>query len=234
MKLQSLNQVHIPVPCHENWDAMTEAEKGRFCAVCQKTVVDFSQMNELQILDFLSQKKQSEEICGRFKTSQLPKTSHSWADKISQKLRCFALALLMAFGIPKISKAQLHEKPDKTEHLQGGVSVNHATSVSGTVKNKETQIVLSNATVQLWKDNQLVYTTKTNENGFYEFKTIEEGTYTLKISKQNYVPYIINEVRTAENKRIVADAELYKTPKSTKPDKETPHKVGKICIDKDK
>jgi len=45
-------QLSIPKPCHENWDAMSPVEKGRFCGSCQKQVVDFSNMNDWQIAEF--------------------------------------------------------------------------------------------------------------------------------------------------------------------------------------
>lgn len=230
MKLHSLNQISIPVPCHEKWNDMTEAEKGRFCAVCQKTVIDFSVMDEQEIIHFFSEKKQTENVCGRFKDSQLETHSHSWTDKISRKLRYFALALLMAFGIPKISKAQLHQDPNEKHYLKGGVGIEYTGTISGTVKSKENHIVLSQAMVELWQNNQLLFTAKTNANGFYQFKLLDAGTYTLKISKQNYVPHVIS-IQILQNANIVSDIELSKTPKETKPDKYTPHKVGKIRID---
>ena len=39
-----MTQYHIPEPCHEDWDAMTPEEKGRFCKVCEKSVVDLTAM----------------------------------------------------------------------------------------------------------------------------------------------------------------------------------------------
>lgn len=59
----------IPTPCHENWDQMAPAEQGRFCSVCVKTVKDFTTVPDEGIVDAFSQN--SEDICGRFKTSQL-------------------------------------------------------------------------------------------------------------------------------------------------------------------
>jgi hypothetical protein len=59
----------IPTPCHENWDQMAPAEQGRFCSVCVKTVKDFTAVPDEGIVDAFSQN--SEDTCGRFKTSQL-------------------------------------------------------------------------------------------------------------------------------------------------------------------
>lgn len=62
-------ELSIPTPCHENWNAMTPEDKGRFCAACQKTVVDFTAMSDAQIAQFF--KKPAGSVCGRFEDSQL-------------------------------------------------------------------------------------------------------------------------------------------------------------------
>jgi hypothetical protein len=66
-----MKKIHlsIPKPCHENWDAMTQNEKGRFCASCQKTVIDFTNMNDRQLADFF--KKPPTSLCGHFYQDQL-------------------------------------------------------------------------------------------------------------------------------------------------------------------
>lgn len=59
----------VPKPCHENWDAMTPENKGKFCGSCQKTVLDFSTMNDRQLAEFF--KKPAASVCGRFHPDQL-------------------------------------------------------------------------------------------------------------------------------------------------------------------
>ena len=59
----------IAEPCHENWNGMLPEEKGRFCASCQKTVVDFTNMSDRQIADYF--KKPAGSVCGRFYNDQL-------------------------------------------------------------------------------------------------------------------------------------------------------------------
>ncbi|MBL0334075.1 MAG: hypothetical protein IPP73_01705 [Chitinophagaceae bacterium] len=62
--------LHIPEPCHENWQAMTPVEKGRFCAVCSTQVTDFSSMSDRELAVFFK-KHAAEKICGRFRNDQL-------------------------------------------------------------------------------------------------------------------------------------------------------------------
>lgn len=63
-------KISIPVPCHEKWDAMNPSGHGRFCDVCSKTVVDFTQMSDEEVKNFLLASKDNKP-CGRFNVSQL-------------------------------------------------------------------------------------------------------------------------------------------------------------------
>jgi hypothetical protein len=63
-------QIHIPQPCHENWQHMTPKEQGRFCGSCQKTVVDFSSMSDKELLNYFT-KAGGQSTCGRFANDQL-------------------------------------------------------------------------------------------------------------------------------------------------------------------
>ncbi len=63
--------LHIPEPCHENWQQMTPNEQGRHCLSCQKTVVDFTFMSDQEILDHISRATAS--VCGRMNKDQLNK-----------------------------------------------------------------------------------------------------------------------------------------------------------------
>jgi hypothetical protein len=66
--MKSKIQISIPTPCHENWQNMTVADKGRFCASCRKNVIDFTKSSDREILKAF---KNDGSLCGRFNDSQL-------------------------------------------------------------------------------------------------------------------------------------------------------------------
>jgi hypothetical protein len=73
-------QLQIPTPCHENWEKMTQTEKGRFCASCQKQVIDFSNKSDREIAMFFKKPILSSlkggSVCGRFMDDQLNREIH--------------------------------------------------------------------------------------------------------------------------------------------------------------
>lgn len=62
--------ITIPQPCHENWAQMTLAAQGRYCAACDKIVVDFTRMTDAEVVNWL-QRPLAGRTCGRFATRQL-------------------------------------------------------------------------------------------------------------------------------------------------------------------
>jgi hypothetical protein len=92
-------KISIPTPCHENWNAMTPTEKGRFCDSCSKVVVDFTKMNAPQIQHYFSENK-NQNTCGHFKKSQLNATFDIAIPRsVLRKKRSFQKAFLLALFI---------------------------------------------------------------------------------------------------------------------------------------
>ena len=63
----------IPDPCHENWHHMTPTQQGRYCNACAKEVVDFSMMNDTEVLNYFTTLTH-EKVCGRALPAQLNRT----------------------------------------------------------------------------------------------------------------------------------------------------------------
>jgi hypothetical protein len=60
--------IAIPKPCNQDWQAMTVADKSRFCDSCQKNVFDFTKSSDREIVIAFNK---NNNLCGRFNASQL-------------------------------------------------------------------------------------------------------------------------------------------------------------------
>lgn len=76
-----MKNLYIPEPCSENWESMSPQGRGRFCAVCNKCVIDFTQKQPEEILQILTEKG-NEKVCGTFYNHQL-----NIEDEKSQKVK---------------------------------------------------------------------------------------------------------------------------------------------------
>ncbi|MEO5647434.1 MAG: hypothetical protein ABIQ56_03670 [Chitinophagaceae bacterium] len=93
--------ITIPVPCHEDWGAMSASSQGRFCNSCEKTVVDFTTMSDEEVRNYLVNKK-DEKLCGRFSSMQLGRIKIHLPENVFQlsmpEWKRFLLACLVVFS----------------------------------------------------------------------------------------------------------------------------------------
>lgn len=62
--------IQIPEPCSEDWNQMTPLARGRYCAVCQKEIYDFSNYTQGELIQHIQREGK---ICGRIPTKYLDK-----------------------------------------------------------------------------------------------------------------------------------------------------------------
>ena len=125
-------QISILKPCGENWQNMTLAEKGKFCASCQKNVIDFTSSSDREIAKYYNQ---NSKICGRFTTEQLNRNLVFVKEKGS--IWMIAASSILAFlGLSnQTTKAQEVVKMEQTE-VKIPDEKNNETQQNKTSKNK--------------------------------------------------------------------------------------------------
>lgn len=99
-------QISIPEPCNEGWHNMTPVEKGRFCASCQKTVLDFTHLSDNEIINLVSK---NDTLCGRINVSQLNRNLIA-TKRTSNYFGYFATSVLAFLGLGTYSVVA-QEKP---------------------------------------------------------------------------------------------------------------------------
>lgn len=117
-------KIEIKKPCHEDWNKMTPNEKGAFCAVCTKDVMDFSKKTIQEIKVFFSRPR-TEKICGRFKEEQLTELSFdSFFERFTGLKLSKKVLILIAFSfITWISSSNELNAQSKNHYVLGGPKV---------------------------------------------------------------------------------------------------------------
>ncbi|MGB1294717.1 MAG: energy transducer TonB [Flavobacteriales bacterium] len=86
-------RISIPKPCSASWNKMHPNTQGRFCDLCSKTVVDFSNKSTQEIEQYFKENS-NEKTCGRFRTDQL-KSNVSNLEKILKKFCVTSILFLL-------------------------------------------------------------------------------------------------------------------------------------------
>jgi hypothetical protein len=70
--------ISIPQPCSVSWAGMTPTAIGRHCATCATEVVDFTRMNDAEILAFLARQGGRSVCANAFATQLVPAPASRW------------------------------------------------------------------------------------------------------------------------------------------------------------
>lgn len=193
-------RLHIPEPCHENWQNMTPQEQGRFCGSCQKTVVDFSMQTDQEVLNYFL--KADHHVCGRFADDQLNKEL-----LITERKKRFSWAyiwnVLLATFLFTEANAQVKPKPKKPvktinrQQLMGEVTampepVEPVMTVvlKGKVFDAETRQPLAGASI-----------TVKGTNG--SFMCDSSGNFQCKVAKKDSLEIVVSFIGKESQTRII-------------------------------
>ncbi|EDP95734.1 carboxypeptidase-like regulatory domain-containing protein [Kordia algicida OT-1] len=141
--------VSIPEPCHEDWNKMSPTEKGKFCNVCTKEVIDFSAKSDEEIINHFSK---NGNLCGRFHVSQLGRKLIADRKKRNHWLS-YAASLLLPMALFSQETKSTNHKKSKIEKVDNS----HFKSLNiSSLERKNTSIK---------KDSIVIKGTITDESG---------------------------------------------------------------------
>lgn len=210
-----LDTIRVTSPCSQDWEEMRGSDKVRFCEHCAHEVNNFSALTRKQAMRLV---RESEgRICARYVKN--PDTGAPiFADRLYQITRRVGIAAgvlgasltlsTLAYAQGDISAAppvkQTETTPenkaekDKTESLTGTISI--------TVKDP-TGAIIPNVPITLFNEKTGEQRSATSdENGYYEFKAVAAGTYSLKAKGiGGFTDYEVRAVEVRENLTTALD-----------------------------
>jgi hypothetical protein len=106
-------QILVPRPCGQNWDVMAPSGNGRFCGSCQKTVVDFTNMSDGEVLTWLADT--NKKTCGRFDADQL---NRKLVPLPERKRKAWVIWQFVLAGLLIYSRSPAQTKVSRTPMIQ--------------------------------------------------------------------------------------------------------------------
>jgi len=131
--------ITLPRPCLEDWELMTPADRGRFCASCQKTVIDFTRMSDAEVIKFLRAKK-GDHHCGHFHHSQLGReiTEPPQPSFFGQLRGKIAASLLLFQTVSSVVYAQVAKQQVHHQHKTPVKSIDKRRGIKGYLRDNQT------------------------------------------------------------------------------------------------
>ena len=178
--------ISIPNPCTQNRDEMTRTTEGRFCAHCQKTVIDFTTWSDAALYNFFSENTTN--VCGTFYEDQLSRPINIPYQPHSRLYRLtIALGLTLIFTqTPKAFAQNNAPKTEQTSLLKQQAELNdHPGEIGGKVLGNMKE-PLPEAIIKVFQNSILIRSTTTDDDGNYTIKPLLAGYYDIFVTHQLY------------------------------------------------
>ena len=171
-------KLNIPEPCHEDWQQMSPTQKGKFCASCQKEVIDFTKLSATEIA---RKTKNSKQLCGRFTSTQLEKEYVSTPQNSLSRLG-IALGLGSIIAVAQPSFAQEEKTAKVKVDTENDFHYKESTQTTTTQKDS----ITIRGTVTDEEGLPLPGVNVFQQNSSHGTHTDFDGNFSIKISDENF------------------------------------------------
>lgn len=180
--------ISIAKPCHQNWEDMIPNGEGRHCNECSKTVVDFTNYSDAELIVYFSNLQGK--VCGRFRATQLSRSLHIPPQPHSRLYRLtVALGLTLLFSQSTVTFAQNTKERIPAYLLSGSAKEVGGEkgfgSLSGRVSNTFGR-PLAKASVHFYRDGSYEENVSTDVNGAYRVMNLRYGLYKVVVEAEGF------------------------------------------------
>ena len=208
-----LQRLAVKSPCSQDWGSMIGNDRVRFCEHCSLHVQNISEMTRAEALRLA--RRSNGRICVRYNLSPSQEivTRRPGSRRINQIGRRVSriasgafsatLSVSSAFAEPA-APAQVNT-PVISSVLDRRYVPPAGGSITGTVMDQNSAVIVSASVVLTDPQTQLQMTTSTNDAGEFRFDGLAAASYTLRVTAAGFTPYQMTEVKvdSAQGAQVV-------------------------------
>jgi ankyrin repeat protein len=209
-KKSFIDSIKVENPCKEDWDEMNGNDTVRFCSHCSKNVNNLSEMTRKQAIRLVRQS--GGKLCIRY----IPNTktgSPVFADRFGRIARnagaaAGVLTASMMLSTAAFAQGGTESQPQLVQIENSIKAGSTAPSISGYVTDPN-GAAIPFAIVSVTNQETLVSAIQNaNGEGFYEFKDLAAGKYTLHVEAGGFAVRDVTDIWVGESGETRRDAQM--------------------------
>ena len=198
-KFNLLDAIEVKTPCEQDWKTMRGSSEIRFCDHCAKDVHNLSEMTRKQARKLVAQSNGG--ICVRYirRPDGRIQTIKNTLHQITRQTGIAAGVLGTSMTLSSLAYAQTPADTNPGETVQV-IQIGSEKSdvpngaVSGTIFDPNGAVVPFAQVTVTNEQTGFYQSVNSNQEGFYEFKDVPNGTYKLKFDAGGFNPKEIAQV----------------------------------------
>jgi len=209
-KVKFIENIKVKSPCSEEWEDMSGNEKIRFCSHCAKDVNNISEMTRKEAMRLI--RKYEGRLCIRYhidQTTQRPifiDTLH----KLTRRAPAMTAGVMAtSFAVATAAYAQGEPVPVPRDTTQVVLKTDGDTSILSGYVTDPKGAAIPYAVVSLINQKTYDYRSiSASFEGFYEFKDVQPGEYTLKFEGGGFEAREMRDIAVSNGGELRRDASL--------------------------
>lgn len=200
--------VEIKGACSESWDEMTGNDKFRFCSHCAKDVNDVSKMTRREAMRLVRRSKGG--LCLRYEVHPVHRTPVfiSRAGRLARQTGIAAGVVAASIALADAAYAQGNIPFETVRVEQADKKENSGSAISGYITDSA-GAAIPFAVVSLSNLGTYEYrAANASAEGFYEFKDLVPGGYTIKFEAGGFDAKQIENISLSEATTVRRDARM--------------------------
>lgn len=207
------SKIKVTFACSENWNNMPKTGNCRFCQTCEKQIIDFTQLNNRQISDYL---QQNQNVCGRIKQSQINSINSQelFLPKIHSRNRwIWTIGLGALLGITEPVQAQTNEnniEQTKSNNDEKTLSsLEQTVTITGRVTDIDFGDPISDVLITIENTDIKTYTDKNGKYSLTFDKDLDKETLvTFSIANYKEEKLSLKRISPYRNLKLMSDDEV--------------------------
>lgn len=201
--------IRVKSPCSEDWDEMAGNDRVRFCSHCAKDVHDVSKATRRDAMRLVRRSEGG--VCVRYEIHPVKRTP-VFAPRIGKLVRQSGIAagvITASIAMADAAYAQGDMRPFETVRAEQGDKKGGGGAVISGYITDSAGAAIPFAVVSLSNIGTYEYrAVNANGEGFYEFKDLSPGTYSIKFEAGGFAAKQIDNVGLTEGGTVRRDSRM--------------------------